>query len=338
MASKIQTLLWGVGLAKEAAYNTASASFLRFTRTNEVLTTPKTTMEDDAPEQGKGDEFPTANFAVARDVQQTIERYGDTLFMTWALGYGLGAVSETGTGATGVYTITPLDIVGTGIQLPSFSYFEQLIDSGTSSQDNLFTGCVIDSVSIAFDSTPGRQSVKCTAKFQGSGVVTQPSAVTLPALSASTYALSQGMALTINGENYVSAASIVDGTFTYANNLDATNGYYPGSGVDASNFAERGRLEVGTRTATFEFTARLLAGSSEYTKLMALTTGTAVLSFIHDATHQVVVTLEKVQFKTIDLGANSGTATIKVTCGLLKDPTNGLVSVTAKCGTDGIVG
>jgi hypothetical protein len=335
MASKLQTLLYGVGLAPEAAYNTASTTFLRMTRNNEAITTPKTSMESDANEQGKGDEFPTAAFQVARDSQQTIERYGDATFLTWAFAYALGAVSESGSGSSGVYTITPLDIVSTGIQLPSFSTVEQMEDSGSSSVDNLFTGNVIDTLSLTFQSGPGRNSVTASVKYQGSGVVTSPSAVTLPSLSTDHYMLSSGMSLTIQGVDYVAAKSIVQGTFTWSNALDATNGYFPGSGLDSSGFAERGRLEVGTRTCGFEFTVRLLSSSAEYTKLMALDTGTAVIGLQYDSTHEVTITLNKVQFTTLDLGSTAGTATVKVTC-LPLNAGSGVVSVTAKCGVDGI--
>jgi hypothetical protein len=337
MPAKLQTLQWAVSTVPETAYNTASSTdLIAFTRNNETMTSKDTAFESNAGEIGNTDEFATATFPVSRTSTGTIEKYGDITFMTWALAGALGAVSETGTGATGVYTITPLDIVNTGIQLPSFSLVEQLTDTGTKTEDNLFTGCVINDLTVDFKSGPGRNSVNVKATWIGSGKVTSPSSATVPSLTTQNYSLASAMTITINGTNYVTQASAVSGNFSWSNDLDAANGYYPGSTVDATGFQQRGRLEVGKRKAGFSFEVRLNDSSDEYATLMALTTGTAVLGFVKDSTHQVVLTMEKVQFTTQEISNMNGTVTQKITCDLLKDPSNGLISVTAKCGVDGL--
>lgn len=340
MAVKLQQLNFGVGIDSEATYNAGSNGYLKFSRTNTAATSRTTAFEDNQTEQGKGSDFPTQNYVVSRTSSQSIERYGDSTFMLWALSYALGNSVTTGSSAPYSYEITPQDLVAStsGIQLPSFSTVEQLTESGSTALTNLFYGNVMDSVTISFSSGTGRQSVKCNASYMGSGKLGSASGISLPGLNVDDYMLAANMSLTILGTNYVNAKTIVEGNFSYSNNLDAANGYFPGSGVDSAGFAYRGRLEAGTnRKCNFDFTVRLLNTSTEYSELMALTTGTAVLGFQHgsDTDNAVTITLNEVQFVAEEIGNSGGTATVKITTKPLYNGSSPVVTVTGKCGTGG---
>jgi hypothetical protein len=340
MAVKLQQLNRGYGIDNEASYNTPSNNYLHLSNLNTGIMSPATNFENNQTEQGKGSDFATQNYAVSRTSSGTLERYGDSTSTLWMLAKALGNSSDTGSSAPYSYSIVPQDLVnsGNGIQLPSFSVVEQLIESGSTAVSNLYTGCVMDSVSIGWTSGAGRSSVKVTGSYTGSGKVASASAITLPALNQDYYMLAANMSLTILGTNYVNAKTINSGNWTWNNNLDASNGYFPGSGVDASGFAYRGRMEAGTnRKCGFDFTVRLLNNSVEYSTLMALTSGEAVIGFQHasDTNNAVTLTLPAVQYNVVEYGQENGTATVKVTAEVLYNGSNPLVTVTGKCGTGG---
>jgi hypothetical protein len=152
--------------------------------------------------------------------------------------------------------------------------------------------------------------------------------------------LSQGMSLTINGVDYVAAKTTLSGTIGFKNNLLLNQGYFPGSGTQ-NGAAIRGRLEIGARKSSFEFTVRLLSTSTEYAKLIAQTEGSAVLGFIYDSTHQVTVTFPKVAFTMVENTEADGIVAVKVTCEPMMSGTGDTVmpiSASCQCGITGIAG
>jgi len=330
MPTRIQNLSMGLGKAKQADIATASASYLKFRKLNMEVGTPQHHTETDEDEVGKGHEFITQQFNVAKDYAARLDKYGSAEFCTWAMAYGLGNVSEV----AGLYTLTPIDATST-LELPYFSVVDQVTEGGGSALDYLYYGCAIDSLNFAFNYGPGRQSTRMTCDYVGSGKYLTPSAVSLPAVQTESYMLSQSMALTINGVNYVSAKTILSGNFGWSNALNRNAGYFPGSGTQ-DNAAIRGRLEIGKRVPTFQFTARLLSSSSEYSKLIAGTTGTAVLTVTFDATHTMTITLQKMSFRAVENGETDGILSVTVTGAPQYDSVNGVVTVTSKCGVTGI--
>lgn len=332
MPARIQGLVLGLGKAKQANISTASASFLRFTKLNADVTATGFATENDAPEIGKGNEFISSNgvFPVSYSPQGRFEKYAGAEFVTWACAYGLGNVVE----ATGTYTLTPIN-VGTTLELPYFSIVEQLAEGGGSAIDNAFIGCAVEEFNFAFNYGPGRQSTKMTVGWTGSGVITTPSGVSVPALTTDHYMSGASMALTVNGVDYVGAKTVLSGSIGWKNNLMANAGFYPGSGLQ-NGAAVRGRLEVGSRQPSFQFQARLLSTSAEYAKLIAQTTGTAVLTVTFDSTHTTTFTFQSVSFETVTLGEADGIATVQVTVAPKYDATNGVLTITSKCGITGI--
>lgn len=343
MPSRVQNLVIGLGIHKQADITTQSTDFICFPKLNMDITNPTATTENNSAWIGKGTEYATSDgiFKVARDVKNRIEKYGSAEFVTWALAYTLGNVSQSGSGASGVYTITPIDPTQT-LQLPYFTEVEQLDEAGSPSIDNAYLGCCIEDFSLTFNYGPGLQSVKCNVSFVGSGNVVSPSTDTVPEAHLEHNMLSQSMACTINGVDYVAATTLLNGTFTWKNNLLEREGYYPGAGLE-DGFAIRGRLEIGNRIPTFEFTARLLAASTEYTKLIALTEGSAALTFTYDATHTVTLNFPEVVYETVTYGQEDGLVTVKVNVLLTQSQTGGSgpfnvppVNAVCVCGIDNI--
>jgi len=337
MPARIQQLILGLGKAKQTNISTAATSFLRFKKLDMALTTPKPVFENDAAEIGKGHEFISQTFPSHYDVANRIEKYASAEFATWVCAYGLGNVAVTGTGAPYTYTIVPID-PGTTLELPYFSIVEQVAEGGGSAIDNLHIGCAIEDFTYQFNYGPGRASSKMTVNWAGTGLLTSPSAVVVPATLAENNMLAGGMSLTVNGVDYVSTKRILSGTIGWKNNLMLNAGFYPGSGLQ-NGLQVRGRMEIGARAPSFQFTTRLLAGSTEYATLVAQTTGTAVLTVQHDAGNSVTFTFPQMAFQVVENTEADGIVAVSVTGAPQYNTTaSNVMSVVALCGIGGIAG
>src|SRR3974377_769258 len=135
-------------------------------------------------------------------------------------------------------------------------------------------------------SGPGRANSKISVQFAGSGKMTEPSAITMPAATAEKLLPSASLTLTINGVDYVTNKNIVSLETSWKNNIRMDQGFYPGSGFqsagDPPSGAIRGRMEFGNRQGSLKFTARFDNASTELTKLKAQTTSTAVITLTFD--------------------------------------------------------
>jgi hypothetical protein len=330
MPSRVQQLNFGLGLNKQTNISTASSTFIQVKKNNMDLTTPKFGTETDKDEIGKGNEFIQTVYPTAYTVANRIDKFASAEFLTWAAAYGLGNVVF----ASGTYTITPTN-PATTLENPYFSVVEQVAEGGGSAIDNLLIGCSVEDFNLAFNYGPGRQSAKVTCNFAGTGLLTSPSGVTLGGAITEHYMLSQSMALTINGTDYVAAKTILSGNMGWKNNLLLNAGYFPGSGLQ-NGAAVRGRQEIGVRVPTLDFTARLLHNSTEYTKLVAQTTGTAVLTLTYDGTHTVTFTWQQMSFQMVENTEADGIVAVHVVGAPQYNSVNGILTVTAQCGLTGL--
>jgi len=324
--TRVQSLKYGLGSAKQVDIATIASSFNRFRKLNMDVHTPEYKTETDKDEIGKGNEFITEVFPVNYDVAGSIQKYGTSEFTLWAWAYALGNVGLAG----GLYTITPIDPEVT-LELPYFSLVQQLNEGGSSAIDEAYLGCAIKDVETIFNYGPGRQSLKTNANFVGSGRVTLPSGVTLPSVLSEKAMLSASCAISVNGHDYVSDKTILSGRMAWDNALLLDAGFFPGSGL-VNNAAVRGREEIGTRVPVFDFTARLKNNSPEYAALIAQTTGTAAVTFTYDSTHYVTFTWEKISYQRVERTEADGIVAVRTTVAPQFDDTNGILTITGKCG------
>ncbi len=331
MPARVQQLILGLGQNKQTGISTAGATFLRFKKLDTTLTTPKPMFENDAAEIGKGHEFITQTFPSHYDVANRLEKYASAEFVTWACAYGLGNASVTGSSAPFTYTIVPID-PGTTLELPYFSLVEQVAEGGGKAVDNLYVGCAVEDFTYQFNYGPGRASSKMTVNWVGTGLLTTPSGITVPALTTENNMLAASMSLSVNGVDYVATKRILSGSIGWKNNLLLNAGFYPGSGLQ-NGLQVRGRMEIGARVPTFQFTARLLSGSTEYNTLVAQTTGTATLSVQHDANNSVSFSFPQMAFQVVENAEADGIVAVTVTGAPQYNTTqNTVISVTTKCG------
>lgn len=342
MPANIREILIGFGFARQDDIATANtvAGIWRLGKLNAAFAGPRLNTENDAAELGKGHEFATQIFKTSWDVQGQIEKYLGSDFAAWAMAFGLGKAVKSGTTPNWVYTCTPLDPVTDGIELPYFSFIEQIRPGAGVVLDRMAVGCAVEGWTLTVGSGPGRENSKLVVEIVGSGKHTEPSAITLPAAVVEKLLPSASLVCTINGVDYVTNRNIVSLEATWKNNLRVDEGFYPGSGFqdagDATSGAIRGRLEVGDRECGMQFTARFANGSTELTKLKQQTEGTAVMSLSHDVNNNLELTYQRIQFSLAELGETNGIVTVRVTCTPMMHSSNGLLTAVAKCNTGGI--
>jgi hypothetical protein len=343
MSVRTQEILIGFGKGKQTDIATANlaASIWQLKKLNAALANPKLNTETDAEEFGKGHEYPTQVFKTSWDVGGSIEKYLSAEIAAWVMAFGLGKVVKSGSTPNFTYTCTPLNpSVGDAVELPYFSFIEQIRPGAGVVLDRMAVGNVIESWTISLGSGPGRANSKITAEFVGSGKLTEPSGITLPAATLEKLLPSASMALTINGTDYVTNKNIVSVEVTGKNNIRLDDGFYPGSGfqtpADSTSGAIRGRLEFGNREFGLKFVARFKNGSDELTKLKAQNTGTAVLTLTYDTNNSLTLTFHQVSFSVADVVDTEGRVTVSVECAPQYHSTNGVLTAVAKCGVDGI--
>jgi hypothetical protein len=342
MPANIRETKIGFGYKKQTNLQTPNVSgdIWSLSKTNAALTTVSLNTENDAADLGKGHEFATQVFKSHWDVSGSIEKYLTSEIAAWAFVFGLGNRVKSGTAPVITYTCTPQDPVSSGIELPAFSFVEQIRPGASAVLDRMAVGCVVEDFTITLGSGPGRANSRIAINFVGCGKLVEPSGITLPSPTAEHFLPGASAQVTINGVDYVTSRNLVSLEFGWKNNVRLDTGFYPGSGTQ-DNAAIRGRMEFGDREASLKFTARFDSGSSELQKLRQQTTGTAVISLQGEQIsgsdyHSIQVTFHKVAFRTAVVGDTEGIVTVEVECQPLWDATNGLLTAVAKCSQDNI--
>ena len=176
MSANIREILIGFGKGKQTDIATANlvANIWQLKKLNAALANPKLNTESDAEEFGKGHEFATQVFKTSWDITGAIEKYLSSDIAAWAMAFGLGKVVKSGSTPNFTYTCTPLNPTADGIELPYFSFIEQIRPGGSSVIDRMAVGCAVEGWTIMVGSGPGRANSKINSEFVSSGKLTEP--------------------------------------------------------------------------------------------------------------------------------------------------------------------
>ncbi len=339
MAVKTRELKAGFGFRKQTNISTVSIDGHLWspTKINRVLTTPGFNNEDDSEDLGKGHEFASQVFPSGVDVSVPFDTRMSSEVMCWAAAFGLGNVVKTGSAPNFIYTCTPINQVAAGEELPYFTYVEQIPRPGGNFWDIAYIGMALQRFEVSLRPGISRDNSQLRMVFAGSGRQDNPSGKTIPSTLTQTALNAGNLVLTIMGANYITLKTFEELTWGWENNIDLEGGYFPGSGVDASGYNLRGRLEFGNRRAFCNFRTRIRQNSPEYTNLKNLSTGTAVITQDANANSGYTATFHKVGVRAIQIGETSaGFATFDVELSPMWDNTNGILTVVGKCQTDNI--
>ena len=291
MPGKIREILIAFGFAKQTNIATANtvAHMWRLGKLNTSFLGPTLNTESDAAELGKGNEFATQVFKTSWDVKGQIEKYLSSGFGAWAVSFGLGTVTPGGGTPNFIYTCIPLDPVSSGLELPYFSFVEQIRPGATAILDRMAIGCAIEGWNLSIASGPGRANSKLVVDIVGSGKHLVPSGIAIPAATAELLLPSSSISCEINGVDYVTNKNIVSLDVTWKNNLHVDSGFFPGSGMQGADT----QVERITLTGTGGTANVTLAGG--LTKLatfgtsLTLTAGAFVTSWLADYDAQGIV-------------------------------------------------
>jgi hypothetical protein len=260
-----------------------------------------------------------------------ISKYASSEWLAWVMSFSLGNVTLSGSSSPYTYTIVPaLGATNpTGLELPYFSFVQQIRPGGSAILDEMLVGCAVKGWKLSIKNSPGRASAMCTAECVTTGQYTSPSLITVPAASL-LHEFNAGMisALTINGINYLTG-----GSGKQFVSLDASwdnafrPGFFPGSGTQ-DGYQIQGRFEWGDRVFGMQMVVRVQAGSTEYSNLINLTTGTSTITFTRDTNNSFTMAVQQQGFQVAELGNTDGIVTLQITGEQLYNSTNGLVTIT----------
>jgi len=321
------------------------AELWSLTKTNPTLSVVTPNTETDANDIGKGDEFPTTVYPSHMDTAVALEKYVSSEFMAWLFSFATGAVTKTAAGNGWQYCAEPSDPAVACINLPAFTWAEQIRTPPDSVVDRALVGMVVNDFTLTLESGPGRNNCRVTANFVGTGRVESPSGYTpWPAVTAEHFLNAASAAISILGVDYVAAQSFISLTFGWNNNVRLDTGIYPGSGTQ-NGYAIRGRMEYGTRECTLTFTARACKGAGEFDALIAGTEGPVTITLTGalegTAVHSISITIPRARISNVVNGEADGIVTVEVTLTPLKplppstEPYVKMCAVTTK---DGILG
>ena len=341
-----------VGFVPQTTLTTPNllADMWSFTKTNATNMAVTPTTETDAADIGKGDEFPTQVFPVSMDATVAVEKYASSEFLAWVFAFATGNVVKTAAGTGWKYCADPSDPAVACINLPPFTYAEQIRTPPDSIVDQAAVGTVVNDFTLTMESGPGRANCRVTANFIGTGKVVTPASgpptsyTPWPAVTTEHFLNAASAAITIGGIDYVLGGGFISLTFSWNNNVRTDSGYYPGSGIDANGFAIRGRMEYNTRECTLAFVARARKGSPELAALLAQTPGACSIKLTGAqiavgppvVNHGMEITIPKAVFSAVVNGEADGIVTVNCNVSPLKDTTTGkyvtMCATTTKAG------
>ena len=339
-------IAFGFKTQADLATENLVAEVWSLTKTNPALMVVNPINEDDAQDIGKGDEFPTTTFPTNIDVTIPIEKYCSSEFMAWLFCFTTGKASKTAAGTGFKYDAVPSDPVVNCINLPAFTYAEQIRTPPDSVVDRAAIGCVVNDWTLTLESGPGRANCRVSVNCVGSGKIAAPSGLTpFPNVTQEHFLNAAGATISILGIDYVLAASFISAQFTWTNNVRLASGLYPGSGTQ-NGYAIRGRMEYGDRGCSLTFVARAAKGSPEYNALVASpqTEGPVTLT-VNGATigagpakHSFSILSTRAVFSAVVNGEADGIVTVDCTVRFLKPPTGDYITLSATTTKDAILG
>jgi hypothetical protein len=327
----------------DVATPNATPELWSLTKVNAALATVTPNTESDAQDIGKGDEFATQLFPVSMDTAFSLEKYTSSEFAAWAFCFATGKATKASAGTGFTYAAVPSDPVVNCINVPPFSYVEQIRAEPDSVIDRELVGNVINDFVLTMESGPGRANCRLVVNCVGTGKTVAPSGVTIPAVTVEHFLNAASATISIGAIDYVASQSFISMEFRWNNNIRLPSGFYPGSGT-VNGFAVRGRMEYGNREITLTFVARAQKGSPEYFALINRTEGPIAITLTGatigagPSANGLSITAPRTVFDTVVLADADGVVTVQCGVTFLKPATGSIVTMSATCEMDAILG
>jgi len=217
-------------------------------------------LRSDKETYGKGHEFATTVWEVARDTRLSRSMDGSSLILGWALSLLMGKVTTsqpdvTGSPNTYHHKIEFFDPPTAGTStLPVTTIIEKI---STGIKRNLASMAM----SSATVSGEGFETLNLAVELIGSGLVAT-SSKSMPSLTTVSYLASNKAVIKCGDSQEDVSSRIRNWSVAFNNNPKEARGYFPGSDL------YRGRLEIGARSAIPSLVLDLDASSDLYTDFL----------------------------------------------------------------------
>jgi hypothetical protein len=344
--ANVQETRVAFGFSPQADVATANllTEMWSLTKVNPATSVVNPVNETNALDIGKGNEFPSQVFPSYQDASVALEKYASSEFLAWLFCFTTGKATKTPAGTGWTYAAVPNDPSVDCINLPTFSWDEQIRPTPNSVIDRMLVGVVVGDWTLTMQSGPGRANCRVSCNLPGAGLVTIPGLSPLPAITQEHFLNAAGATININSVDYVMSQSFISLEFRWNNNVRLDTGLYPGSGTQ-NGYAVRGRMEYGIREMSFSFVARAQKGSIEYNNLISGVEGPATIG-VQGALigttfyHNFQISMPRTRMQSVVNADDNNIVTVQ--CGVtLLQPTDGvtpIVTLTATCEQDGILG
>lgn len=242
-AQRIEAMQWAYSTKKQSDYDTAvlDADLNQAHPIREVSVGQMTKeMRSDRETIGKGHEFSTNIWEVARDVRFSRAFDGSSDILGWLFAFAMGDVTSVQPHAAGspntyLHEILFFDPPTEGTsQLPTTSVVER-VSAGIK---RLLMSLAVAGITV---SAEGFEQLAVSADFIGSGQ-TVSSSLSMPALVSAEYLASNYATIKMGDAAEAVTTRVRSWSVALANNTKEGRGYFPSSGL------YRGRLEIGSRS------------------------------------------------------------------------------------------
>lgn len=242
-AQRIESMQWAYSTKKQSDYDTAvlDADLTQSHPIREVSVGQMTKeIRSDRETIGKGHEFATNVWEVARDVRFSRSFDGSSDILGWLFAFAMGKVTtvqpdSTGAPDTYLHTFTFFDPPTEGTsQMPVTSVVERV----SAGLKRLLMSLAITGVSV---SAEGFEQLNVSSDFIGKGS-TVVSTLSMPGLVSASYLASNYAVVKLGNAAEDVTTRVRSWSVALQNNVKEGRGYFPSSGL------YRGRLEIGARS------------------------------------------------------------------------------------------
>jgi hypothetical protein len=313
-AQRVEDMWWAFSTKKQSDYDSPLENTdLTLMHPIREATVAEITREirSDKATYGKGHEFATSMWEVARDLRFSRTLDGSSTILGWALAFALADVTTTqpnvvGAPNTYLHTMTFFDPVTEDTsQLPVTSVVER-VSKGI---ERLLYSLAIASVTI---SAEGFEQLQVAVDLIGSGQ-TATNALARPSMPTLAY-LSSSSALIKMGDSAEDISTrIRSWQVAINNNPREARGYFPGSGL------YRGRMEIGSRSILPSFVLDVAEDSDLLTDFLAGTEVALDLRCEGDFTegstykHYLRIRIPSAKYRALPIAESDGIFTYAVT-------------------------
>ena len=313
-AQRVENMWWAFSNKKQNDYDTkvldADMTMMHPIKESSVGVLSKEIRSDRAT-FGKGHEFATASWEVARDVRFSRAMDGSSTILGWAFAFAMGKVVTTQPDPTGSpntyhHKITLFDPVSESTaMLPTTS----IVESVSAGIKRLLYSMAVTSLTI---SAEGFEQLQVALEMIGSGE-TEVSTLGKPSMPALSYLTSNYATVKLGDAIEDISTRVRSWSVVLNNNPKEARGYFPTSGM------YRGRLEIGSRTILPTLVVDVAANSDLLDDFLAETELALDIycegAYTEGTTyrHYLRIRFPKLKYRALPLGENDGVFTYAVT-------------------------